>query len=74
MEAKATTRVDYQCNLDSRQKNFLSYGFADLPYNAVAGANDLNGGQAKVPMNGTNYDMRFRTDFSATPNLSLIHI
>ncbi len=68
MEAKATTRVDYQCNLDSRSKNFLSYGFADLPFNAVAGANDLNGGQAKVSMNGTNYDMSFKTDFSATPN------
>lgn len=68
IEAKATTRVDYQCNLDSRQKNFLSYGFADLPFNAVAGANDLNGGQAKVSMNGTNYDMSFKTDFSETPN------
>ena len=68
MEAKATTRVDYQCNLDSRSKNFLSYGFADLPFNAVAGANDLNGGMAKVPMNGTNYDMAFTTSFEGTSN------
>lgn len=61
MEAKATTRVDYQCNLDSRSKNFLSYGFADLPFNAVAGADGLSGGQAKVPMNGTEYDIAFTT-------------
>ena len=61
MEAKATTRVDYQCNLDSRQKNFLNYGFADLPYNAVAGANGLSEGRAKVPMNGVEYDMSFTT-------------
>lgn len=70
MEAKATTRVDYQCNLDSRQKNFLSYGFADLPFNAVAGANGLNAGMAKVPMNGVEYDMSFSTSFNATPNLT----
>ncbi|MBR4196698.1 MAG: flagellar hook-basal body complex protein [Synergistaceae bacterium] len=68
MEAKATTRVDYQCNLDSRQKNFLSYGFADLPFNAVAGANGLNEGMAKVPMNGVEYDMSFSTSFDATLN------
>lgn len=70
MEAKATTRVDYQCNLDSRSKNFLSYGFADLPFNAVAGADGLNAGQAKVPMNGVEYDMSFSTSFDATPNLA----
>ena len=61
MEAKKTTRVDYQCNLDSRQKNFLSYGFADLPFNAVAGADGLNAGMSKVPMNGVEYDMSFST-------------
>ncbi|MBQ6918818.1 MAG: flagellar hook-basal body complex protein [Synergistaceae bacterium] len=70
MPAKATTRVDYQCNLDSRSKNFLSYGFADLPFNAVAGANGLNAGMAKVPMNGVEYDMSFRTSFDATANLT----
>ena len=70
MEAKATTRVDYQCNLDSRQGNFLSYGFADLPFNAVAGANGLNEGMAKVPMNGVEYDMSFSTSFAATANLA----
>ena len=61
IEAKATTRVDYQCNLDSRSSNFLSYGFADLPFNAVAGAEGLNAGMAKVPMNGVEYDMSFST-------------
>lgn len=70
MEAKKTTRVDYQCNLDSRQKNFLAYGFADLPYNAVAGADGLNAGMAKVPMNGVEYDMSFSTSFDATANLT----
>ena len=61
IEAKATTRVDYQCNLDSRSSNFLAYGFADLPFNAVAGAEGLNAGMAKVPMNGVEYDMSFST-------------
>ncbi|MBR0248048.1 MAG: flagellar hook-basal body complex protein, partial [Synergistaceae bacterium] len=70
MEAKKTTRVDYQCNLDSRQGNFLAYGFADLPYNAVAGADGLNAGMAKVPMNGVEYDMSFSTSFDATANLT----
>ena len=70
MEAKKTTRVDYQCNLDSRQGNFLKYGFADLPFNAVAGADGLNAGKAKVPMNGVEYDMSFSTSFAATPNLT----
>lgn len=68
MDAKKTTRVDYQCNLDSRSKNFLSYGFADLPYNAVAGAEGLSEGRAKVPMNGVEYDMSFSTSFAATVN------
>ena len=70
MEAKATTRVDYQCNLDSRSNNFLSYGFADLPFNAVASANGLSAGQAKVPMNGTEYDLAFTTSFDGTVNVT----
>ena len=73
MEAKATTRVDYQCNLDSRSGNFLAYGFADLPFNAVAGAEGLNAGQAKVPMNGVEYDMSFSTvgiEGALAPNLA----
>ena len=68
MEAKATTRVDYQCNHDSRQGNFLSYGFADLPFNAVAGANGLSGGQANIIMGGTGYDVSMTTAFDATAN------
>ncbi len=72
MEAKATTRVDYQCNLDSRQGNFLSYGFADLPFNAVAGANGLNAGMAKVSMNGAEYDMSFKTvGFNGDPTATV---
>ncbi|MBQ9388717.1 MAG: hypothetical protein IJU07_00895, partial [Synergistaceae bacterium] len=68
IDAHATTRVDYQCNLDSRSSNFLSYGFADLPFNAVAGAKGLNGGAAKIPMNGTDYDLSIQTSFDATAN------
>ncbi len=61
IEAKATTRVDYQCNLDSRSSAFLKYGFADIPFNSVASANGLNAGNAQVTMNGTNYDVGFTT-------------
>ena len=68
IDAKKTTRVDYQCNLDSRSKAYLSYGFADIPFNVVAGADGLSEGRAKVSMNGTDYDMAFITDFSAKPN------
>ncbi|MBQ9388737.1 MAG: flagellar hook-basal body complex protein, partial [Synergistaceae bacterium] len=68
IDAHATTRVDYQCNLDSRSSNFLSYGFADLPFNAVASAKGLNARAAKIPMNGVDYDMTMKTSFDATAN------
>ena len=70
IDAHATTRVDYQCNLDSRSDAYLPYGFADLPFNVVAGANNLNGGRASVPIKGTNYDLAFTTSFQATNNLT----
>ncbi len=68
IDAKATTRVDYQCNLDSRSNAFLSYGFADLPFNVVAGANDLSAGRAKITMGGTDYDLAMTTSFTGTSN------
>ncbi len=61
IDAKATTRVDYQCNLDSRSSAYLPYGFADLPYNVVAGWNGNSSGTARITMDGTEYDMSFRT-------------
>ncbi len=68
IDAKATTRVDYQCNLDSRSSAYLSYGFADLPFNVVAGWKGNSTGTAQINMDGTNYDMSFMTDFQATTN------
>ena len=68
IDAKATTRVDYQCNLDSRTSAYLSYGFADLPFNAVAGWNGNATGTAVINLDGNDYDMSFLTDFRATAN------
>ena len=61
IDAKATTRVDYQCNLDSRMNAYLPYGFADIPYNANAGHKTNSNGNAVVSMNGTDYEMAFDT-------------
>lgn len=68
IDAKATTRVDYQCNLDSRQKAYLPYGFADIPFNVTAGWKGNSSGTARINMRGTEYDMSFQTDFNATYN------
>ncbi len=68
IDAKATTRVDYQCNLDSRTNAYLSYGFADLPFNAVAGWNGNATGTAVINLGGNDYEMSFLTDFNATAN------
>lgn len=68
IDAKATTRVDYQCNLDSRTKAYLPYGFADIPFNVTAGWKGNSTGTARINMRGTEYDMAFTTDFSATYN------
>ena len=61
IDAKATTQVDYQCNLDSRTSAYLSYGFADLPYNAFAAWNGSETGKASIPIAGSNYDISFLT-------------
>ncbi len=68
IEAHQTTQIDYQCNLDSRSKAFLNYGFADIPFNAVASANGLTADNAKIPVDGTNYDLAITTDFNAVAN------
>lgn len=68
IDAKATTRVDYQCNLDSRTNAYLPYGFADIPFNVTAGWKGNSAGTARINMRGTEYDMSFQTDFNATYN------
>ncbi|MBQ9419591.1 MAG: flagellar hook-basal body complex protein [Synergistaceae bacterium] len=68
IDAKATSRVDYQCNLDSRSKAYLSYGFADIPFNVTAGWKGNSTGTAVINMAGTDYEMSFTTQFTATPN------
>ena len=68
IDAKATTEVVYQCNLDSRSNAYLPYGFADIPYNAVAGWKGNSNGTAIVNMKGTDYEMSFSTDFRAIEN------
>ena len=61
IDASATTRVDYQCNLDSETSAYLPYGFADIPYNANASFKNSTNGNAIVSMNGTDYEMSFET-------------
>ncbi|MBQ7155559.1 MAG: flagellar hook-basal body complex protein [Synergistaceae bacterium] len=59
IDAKATTQVDYQCNLNSESDAYLPYGFADLPFNALAGWKNNSNGTAVIDMNGTEYEMSF---------------
>ncbi len=74
IDASATTRVDYQCNLDSRSNAYLSYGFADIPFNSNVGHSTSSQGYAVVSMDGADYNMSFTTsgldlnpaEFSAT--------
>ena len=61
IDAKATTRVDYQCNLDSTSSAYLSYGFADLPFNAFAAWNGSDTGKASLNIAGAEYDVSFLT-------------
>ena len=61
IDAHATSRVDYQCNLNSESSAYLSYGFADIPYNAMVGHSTSKQGYAVISMNGTDYNMSFTT-------------
>ena len=66
MEPRATTMVDYQCNLDSRSSAYLPYGFPDLPYNDKCGWPGNPSGVAKIKMDGVEYDMSFKTNLAST--------
>ena len=71
IDAHATTRVDYQCNLNSETNAYLPYGFADIPYNANAGWKNNSNGTAIVSMKGTDYEMSFTTAGLQTTAASL---
>jgi flagellar hook protein FlgE len=59
MEARGTTVVGYKCNLDSRADPYLPIGYADIPYTPYMSAHP-----AKVKIDGTDYDMTFKTNYS----------
>ena len=56
LEARATSEVRYQCNLNSESDAYLPYGFPDIPFNAYAGWPNSNGdetaGQGAVNIAG----------------------
>lgn len=62
IDAKATTQVDYQCNLDSRSRAYLPYGYADKPFNTTAGHSSSSSGYSVINMGGTSYDLAFTTE------------
>ncbi len=64
IDAKATTQVDYQCNLDSRSSAYLPYGYADKPFNTTAGHDSSVSGYSVINMGGTSYDLAFTTELS----------
>ncbi|MBQ7219634.1 MAG: flagellar hook-basal body complex protein [Synergistaceae bacterium] len=68
IDAKATTQVDYQCNLDSRSSAYLPYGYADLRFNASAGWKGNVNGTARVPMGGNEYELSFTTSALSNTN------
>lgn len=65
MEPRATSLVDFQCNLDSRSSAYLPYGFPDLPYNEQCGWPGNPSGVAKIKMDGIEYDMSFKTNLAS---------
>ena len=68
IDAKATTQVDYQCNLDSRTNAYLPYGYGDLRFNASAGWKGNVNGTAIVPMGGNEYELSFTTSALSSTN------
>lgn len=74
LEARATTEVQYQCNLDSRSSAYLPYGFADLPYNAYCGWDGNPTGTAKVTMKDKEYDLSFQTDLTSSDGTNYMYI
>ncbi len=61
IEPRATTEVQYQCNLDSRTDAYLPYGFMDLPLNAYTGWTGNDSGTAKVSIDGFDCDIRYKS-------------
>ncbi len=74
LEAKATSEIQYQCNLDSRSNSYLPYGFADLPYNAYCGWDGNEYGTAKVTMREKEYDLSFQTNLDSTDGTNYMYI
>lgn len=56
MEARGTTQVNFQCNLDARSNAFLPIGFEDSPYN-----DSPCGEWSRVKIEGVEYDLKFDT-------------
>ena len=74
LEARATTEVQYQCNLDSRSSAYLPYGFADLPYNAYCGWDGNPTGTAKVMLGTKEYDLSFQTNLESEDGTNYMFI
>ena len=78
IEAKATTEVMYQCNLNSNSKAYLPYGFADIPFNTTAGwSNDSENntlGTGKVSIADIDCELRAKTNLSSTNGTSYLTI
>ncbi|MBQ9404378.1 MAG: flagellar hook-basal body complex protein, partial [Synergistaceae bacterium] len=78
IEAKATTEVMYQCNLNSNSKAYLPYGFADIPFNTTAGwsnASENNTlGTGKVSIADIDCELRAKTNLSSTDGTSYLTI
>ncbi|MBQ7560439.1 MAG: flagellar hook-basal body complex protein [Synergistaceae bacterium] len=66
IDPKATSEVRFQCNLDSRSKPYLPYGFPDLPFNTNAGLSAGNtSGTAKVVIDDIECELSFQTDLTS---------
>ncbi len=71
IEAKATTEVKYQCNLNAKSNAYLPYGFADIPFNSVAGWGADNTKEAVVKINGADCKVSILThNLGETANAS----
>ncbi len=72
LEARATTEVKYQCNLNSESDAYLPYGFPDIPFNAYAGwpnsTGDETSGQGVVNIAGVdcNFSVKSLSNLTGT--------
>jgi flagellar hook protein FlgE len=60
MEARATSIVGIQSNLDAEANPYLPIGYADIAYNSETGA-------AKVKINSIEYNVSFKSNYAGTP-------